>query len=328
MGVVFALGFAGLVAVIFAVLGCLFVVGIVLLIVYLSQRSRKKKRGEKASKALLIASIIFLALPVGGAVVSVIMIIGNYFERLTYRNFRDEWINSSYVTDSEAKYNAVREFLDASEKGDKEALKIMFTEKIQKKSSFDDQLDEFLSVYPGGFLECDLDFTGGASEGMDPAYLYQSAETEIDGEKYYISIGACYQNSENPEKVGIEYIYIKSEEAYALRCDSGYSTDSNKVFVEGVFETEEDIEVREIGVHTYVYTEIERQLTKEQVQSAVDSSRSLKELTEKLGEPNGNCKRLGWAVYGLNEEGVYAVVSYDERYGSDGKIYNVSFKEE
>ena len=329
MGVAFTLGFIVIAAIILTVLGILAVMGIALLIVYLVQRSKKKKRGEKASKAPLVASILFLILPVGAALWFLISVIANGFERMTWSNFRDEWKNSSYVTDTGARHDAVEAFLEAADRGDREAIKDMFTDRIQKNTNLEKQIDEFLAVYPGGLSEGKVGSWGGSSGGFDPADLYQSGEIRLDGEIYHISIGLCYQNSEHPDLVGIEYICIKSEEAEAFECDSGFTIDTDRTFIRGNFQEYDEFEARVIGPHTYAYVETDRVLTKAQMDEAVENSYGLDDLIEKIGEPNGDCIRLGWAVYGIDDdEYAYAMVSYDERFGRRGEIYRVSYYEE
>lgn len=328
MGVAFTFALLGMAAVVFAILGALFLIGAVLLIVYLIMRIKKKKRGEKASKIPLILSIPFLALPVSFLAVFVFSVISNTLEQAEWDSLRDEWINS-HVYDSSAKRDAVEAFLEAADAGDKEAIRLMFTENIQASQALDKQIDDFLAVYPGGFAGCETSSWGGMSEGMDPAYLYQSAEIEKDGEIFHLSIGACYQNSENPHCVGIEFFYLKSEEAYAYEYDTDYTVDTSKVFVRGNFQNYDSFDARAIGAHTYVYKEIDRELTKSQIEEAVSSSHSFGDLIEKIGEPNGDNTRLGWAVYGLSDDAeyAYAKVSYDERYGRRGKIQRISFYE-
>ncbi len=329
MGFVFTLAFMGMISVILVILGGLALMGVALLIVYLVQRSKKKKRGEKASKAPLIASILFLILPVGAAVWFLISVIANHFERMSWNNFRDEWKNSSYVTDTGARHDAVEAFFEAADKGDKEAIRLMFTENIQKSASLEKQIDDFLAVYPGGLSAGKTGGWGGMSGGVDPADLYQSGEIELDGEIYHISIGLCYQNSERPDLVGIEYIHINSQEAEAFECDSGFTIDTDRTFIRGNFQEYDEFEARVIGPHTYAYVEMDRVLTKAQIDEAAENSRSFADMAEKIGEPNADCIRLGWAVYGISDEKyAYAMVSYDERFGTRGKIYRVSYYEE
>ena len=329
MGVAFTVAFLGVAIVVLAILGGLFLLGLALLIVYLVQRSKKKKRGEKASKAPLVASIVFFIPPVSVGVIFLVSVIANGFERMTWKNFRDEWKNSSYVTDTGARHDAVDAFLKAADEGDKEAIKDMFTDHIQTMTFLDTQIDEFLAVYPGRLSEGKVGSWGGMSNGMDPAYVNQSGEIELDGEIYHISIGLCYQNSERPDLVGIEYIYIKSEEAYAYEYDTDYTVDSDRTFIRGNFQEYDEFEARVIGPHTYAYVEMDRELTKQQLQEAFDSSRNLKEIIGKIGEPNADCERLGWAVYGLSDgdEYAYAVISYHENTVS--KItFDISYYEE
>ena len=186
-----------------------------------------------------------------------------------------------------------------------------------------------MAVYPGGLSEGKTGSWGGASGGFDPADLYESGEIELDGEIYHISIGLCYQNSERPDLVGIEYIYIKSEEAYAYEYDTDYTVDSDRIFIRGNFQEYDGFDARVIGPHTYAYVEMDRVLTKAQIEEAAENSRSFEDMVEKIGEPNADCIRLGWAVYGISdEEYTYAMVSYDERFDRRGEIYDVSYYEE
>ena len=315
MQIALSFGIIGVAFVIFLVLAALAVAGIILLIVYAVSRSKRKAENKKASIIPLVGGIVCL-LPSVAVVVFVIgKIAFNSFQNVTFRNFREKWqYSDSWITDTSAQKEAVEGFFEIADKGDKEALKALFTDEIQQSGRLDSQIDKFLKEYPGGFAGLDFDFTGGMSHGMDPAYIYKNAEVVKDGVKYLVYVGACYENSEKPEKIGLEYISLKSEQAYVSECDRDYHVDSDNLFVYSSIKNDPELEIREIGYHQYMYTEFDRELTAKLVQEAVDNSRSMKDLIEKIGKPNASCKRYGSAIYELaqGEDNKYAIIEYSD----------------
>jgi len=313
MGFAFTLGFLGVAFAIFRVLAVLAVAGIILLIVYIVLRSKRKAENRKASVIPLVAGIVCLVPSVAVVVFIIGRIVFISFQNASFENFREKWqYSESWITDTSAQKEAVEGFFEIADKGDKEAIKALFTDEIQQSGRLDSQIDKFLNEYPGGFAGLDFDFTGGMSTGMDPAYIYKNAEVVKDGVKYYVNISACYENSENPEKIGLKFISLRSEQAYVSECDRDFSIDSDYQFIYSSLINEADFEIREIKYHQYQYTEFDRELTVSQVQEAVDNSYYMEELVEKIGRPNASCKWDGSAVYELveGEEADYALIEY------------------
>lgn len=315
MQIALAFGVLGVAAFIIIILIILAIAGIVFLIVYGVLRSKRKAENKKASVIPLVVGILCLLPPIAVIVFAIGRISFISFQNASFENFREKWqYSSSWITDTSAQREAVEGFFEIADKGDKEAIKALFTEEIQQSGKLDAQIDEFFEVYKGGFSGLDFDFTGGMSNGMDPAYISKNAEVVKDGVKYYVHISACYENSENLEKVGLEYISLKSEQAYVTECDNDFSANNKYRYLYASVVNDEDFEIREIGYHKFQYKQFDRQLTIQQVQEAVDNSFYMKHLIEKIGEPNASCKRYGEAIYELaeGESSKYALVKYSE----------------
>ncbi len=327
MGFVFTLGFVGIIIIIALILAALVIAGVILIIIYAVLSSKRKAENKKAGKGLFVASMICFSPAALIAVSFVVSVAINAFHNVTASNFRERWINSnSWITDTSAQSEALEGFFEAADKGDKEAVKALYAYDIQINNALDKQVDDFLKDYPGGFSGLEVDFKGGMSDGMDPAYISKSAEVVKDGVTYFIHISACYKNSENPRKVGLEYISLKTKQGMISECDSDFSIDTDYHFIHSSVMNGEDFEIREIQNHEYRYKEYDRQLTLQQVQEAVDNSFDMEELIQKIGKPNADCKRDRTAVYELanGEESNYALVIY----GGFEHIDNVRFIDE
>lgn len=324
MGAVFALGFLAVAAVVLLILGGLALSGIILLIVYLVQRSKKKKRGEKASKAPLVASLIFLTLPVGVLIWFAASTISNKITQMSYEDFTDKWKNET-VFDNEAEDDAINGIFSAADSGDKEKIMALFTDEIQADPALEEQVDLFLAAYETGFSGLEYDSTGGGSSGGGGVSTFSSGGTVTkDGELYYIRIYACHENDEHPEKVGIEGFEMYSSKAKALEMNDEAYTDERYIRCE--IEVAKDFDVRIIGGDPYRYTEIERSLTAAEVEAAVEASRNTDDLAARIGKPNAVWNDM-YYVYELSdgEEYRYAKVSYSEPFDF---VHHVYFEEE
>ncbi len=324
MGVAFALGFVAVAIVVLVILGTLAVTGIALLIVYLVQRSKKKKRGEKASKAPLVASMFFLALPLAALIWFAVSTISSKITQMGYEDCTDKWKNE-HVFDDEARNDIITELFAAADNGDKEKIMALFTDEIQEKSALEKQVDAFLAAYEAGFSGLEYDHDGGGSSGGGGVSTFSSGGTIIkDGEIYYIRMSACHENEEHPEKVGLESFEIHSSKAEALRMNDEAYTDERYIRCE--IQVAEDFNLRIIDGTPYRFTEIERELTAEQVERAVEASRDADDLFAIIGEPNAVWKDM-YLIYELaeDEEYGYAKVSYSEPYDH---VHHVYFEKE
>lgn len=320
MGVAFTLGFVAVLGVILAVLGTLTVTGIALLIVYLVQRSKKKKRGEKASKAPLVASMFFLALPIAALIWFTVSVISSKITQMGYEDCTDKWKNE-HVFDAEARNDIITELFAAADSGNKEKIMALFTDEIQADSELEKQVDAFLAGYEAGFSGLEFDHDGGGSTGGGGVSTFSSGGTIIkDGEIYYIRMRACHENEEHPEKVGLEGFEIYSAKAETLKMNDEAYTDERYIRCE--IEVEKDFNLRMIDGMPYRFTEIERELTAEQVKKAVEASRDADDLFAIIGEPNAVWKDM-YLIYELaeGEEYGYAKVSYSEPFDHVHHVY-------
>ena len=320
MGVAFTVAFFGVAIVVLAILGGLFLLGLALFIVYLVQRSKKKKRGEKASKAPLVASMFFLALPIAALIWFAVSVISSKITQMGYEDCTDKWKNE-HVFDAEARNDIITELFAAADSGDKEKIMALFTDEIQADSALEKQVDAFLAEYEAGFSGLEFDHSGGGSSGGGGVSTFSSGGTIIkNGEIYYIIMRACHENEEHPEKVGLEGFEIYSSKAEVLRMNDEAYTDERYIRCE--IEVEKDFDLRMIDGEPYRFTEIERELTAEQVKKAVEASRNADDLSAIIGKPNAVWKDM-YLIYELaeGEEYGYAKVSYSEPFDHVHHVY-------
>lgn len=301
------------------ILAILAFIGSIFLVIGLVKRKKAAEQGKKYPYVFIVLGILFLApsvLTVGGvlvtAVVSTVQI--KIADTIGYENCVDKWKNR-WVSDSAAEEAMLEEFIEAAESRDKDALMALYTDEIQNRAELSGQVDEFLAAYPGGFSADDFESDGAHSEsGGGEAYFDTDYEGVIDGEYYYISFSACHSNDEHEERVGLRYFYIKSEKAKVLedRNDYVYATDSQ--YIDAGFSVEGEYETRRVGGYPFEFVPMDRKLTKEQVIDEIKNVRTIEELTEILGEPNGRSERLSELLYELVPEGGeprYVVITYD-----------------
>lgn len=300
------------------ILAILAFIGSVLLVFGLVKRKKAVQRGKKYPYVCIVLGILFMAPPVlivGGMVVTgVATTVRNKIAESGYENCVDKW-KDRWVSDSAAEEEMLKEFIEAAESRDKDALMALYTDEIQNRRELSGQVDEFLAAYPGGFSAEDFESDGAHSEsGGGEAYFDTDYEGVIDGEYYYISFGACHSDDEHEERVGLRYFYIKSEKAKVLedRNDYVYATDSQ--YIDAGFSVEGEYETRRAGGYPYEFVPVDRKLTKDQVIDALKNTDTIEELTEILGEPNGRSERLCELLYELVPEGGeprYVVITYD-----------------
>lgn len=257
--------------------------GLIIIIVSIILRRKRKKEGKKPGKIGLIIGIIIFLIPV--AIILSIMIpasISSFetqVERTQYTCLTDKWRNENdWVSDNDAKDEAIETLLKAADEGDVETLKQMFPQNAQGEQ-LDAQIEDFLTEYPKGLSvsENREEFSGSSTT----KYFNTMYEIVMDGERYYIKLQACYRNDENPEEVGVTLFTVENEKAYAL--DKDY-TDSDYIFSDTI--VEEDYETRRIDAEPYVFTPIERTITQKEIESTLHSERSIASFIEKYGEPN------------------------------------------
>ncbi len=301
------------------ILAILAFIGIVLLVFGLVKRKKAVQRGKKYPYVFIVLGILFLApsvLTLGGVIITAVStaVQVKIADTIGYDNCVDRWKNR-WISESEAEEMMLEEFIEAAESRDKDALMALYTGEIQNRGELSGQVDEFLSGYPGGFSADDFESDGAHSEGGGGETIFDSDYEGVkDGEWYYISFGACCMNDDNEDKIGLQYFYFKSEKAKVLEDRNDYEYPVDSLYIDAEFQVEGEYETRRVGDYPFEFVPVDRKLTKEQVIDAVKSARTIEELTEILGEPNGSNERMRELLYELvPEDGKprYAVIVHD-----------------
>ena len=301
------------------ILAILAFIGIVLLVFGLVKRKKAVQRGKKYPYVFIVLGILFLApsvLTVGGVIVTAVVttVQVKIADTIGYDNCVDRW-KTRWISESEAEEAVFKEFIEAAESRDKEALMALYTGEIQNRAELSGQVDEFLAGYPGGFSADDFESDGASSgSGGGEAHFDADYEGVKDGKYYYISFGACCVNDDNEDKIGLQYFYIKSEKAKVLEDRNDYEYAIDSLYIDAEFPVEGEFETRRVGDYPFEFVPMDRKLTKEQVMDAVKSARTIEELSEILGEPNGSNERMHELLYELvPEDGKprYAVITHD-----------------
>ena len=177
----------------------------------------------------------------------------------------------------------------------------MYSEEIQKDADIENQVEEFLLEYPGGFANLEFKYEGGHEEGssdygISSEYLNANYEVEKDGEYYYITFGGYHENDEEPDKIGLDYMVINSEKAEVLKDESDYERGNDEHIIADI-NVIEDFETRRVAGIPYRYEEKDIIYTREEVLAAIKESYDLYDLYSYLGEPNGVSGRANYIVY-------------------------------
>ena len=237
--------------IVLCVLGGLFIIGSILLIIGLVHYKKDLKIGIKPRIALIVTGCIFLLPPVGltnALVVSVaVNAVKTNIQRLSYENEIDKWRNE-YVSDSEAAKGVYKAMIKAADKGDKAAIKALFSESIQNNAVLDGQIADFLKVYPGGFSDIEAEYDpSGSHGGGGEEYFSAGFEVEKDGVRYFIRLSGCTKNDNAPENIGLEKFCFYSDRAYVEHDDiKDYSDPYESHFIRAAVDAAGDFEVRYI----------------------------------------------------------------------------------
>ncbi len=298
--------FLGIVAVIMLLS---LIVGGILLAVGKAEKKKAIREGRNYSKAPIIVGYIFISIPFVLVLgVLVFVAISNAYtsiKRLSYENCIDKWRNE-WVSSNEVREDIVEEFFKAADNKDKDALMELYSEEIRDDCEIEKQVEDFLIEYPEGFSELEFDYKGGHEEGssnygVSSEYLNASYEVEKDGEYYYISFGVCYENDEEPDKIGLDYMIVNSEKAKVLKDESDYEHGYNEHIISDI-NVIEDFETRRIAGIPYRYVEKDIIYTREEVLDVIRESNDLYKLYSYLGEPNGVGGRLNKVIYEIESE--------------------------
>lgn len=292
-------------AIILLILGILLVAGLIFLGIGMVKRKNPKNKGKKHPIVfIVIGSLLSLPAAVSIVIVLVTSLITNTktaIKRTQYECLPDKWRNER-VQDHKAAQEVLDALLKAADEGDKEAFALNFTPEIQKQSDFDDTLDIFFKSYPEGFSECDIEVGpvggGGAyNYGHNVLNAGTSIDVVMDGEWYTIGLSFCYENTDNPEKVGVTNFTIMNLGGAAY-----YNNEYNKNTLH--FEDEylicsimndQEISARLINDIPLLWTDTpEPKLTENEMRELLNNYRDkgiwIPEVHDVIGEPNARIK--------------------------------------
>lgn len=268
-------------------------IGLIVTIVSVIKRKRTPE-GQKKKKAGLIIGIILLSVPVVPVVAILIYSAVDHIQlemqRKNYTCLTDEWRNE-WVSPEDAREDALKTILKAAEEGDAEEIKKLFPQNAQGPA-LEKQINQFLETYPKGLSELELpelfskEYSKLSRKGMDSydeEHYYFSVyfETEMDGERYYVSIEGCNQNDAKPEEVGVVLFTVETEQAYVTK--KKYSETD---YIYSNMLRDADYEVRKIQGVPYAFTPIKRKLRKKEVIETLRDNYYLDNFVEKFGKPN------------------------------------------
>ena len=208
------------------------------------------------------------------------------FEKPEYDNPIDKWRNE-WVSEYTAQMDAINGLLGAADSGDRSAFADMFAPVVKNNKKFSAQLDSFFETYPIGFSECELDRKSGGGGG---SYNYgEVVRTSsdvyncwLDDEWYHISVHYCYENTNAPDEVGVDFFCIENLEACAV--DRKYS--DNDFIVCSIID-ESRVTARMIGGSPFVFEPTpQRSITLEQMREYLEDYDDISDLIKVIGEPN------------------------------------------
>ena len=276
------------------VLGIIFIIGLVRLIIGLV----KKKNPGSTGKRLIVSGVVMMALP---AVITLAFAVFLFGTRIFYMPFNknkslsESW-QYSWVTENKAADEAITELLASSDDSDRERFMSCFTKELQDDPNFEKYIDDYFAAYPVGLSECELE--GGlvsSSSSYDYGHGfktgYTSYECGIDGEYYFITLGFCFANTDEPEKLGVTSFSVKDLEAQAVWNAEMVNYDENKPSpcAECSIISDSEVSARLIDGNGYLWTETENEKLsademKELLEKVVDLDDKL--FVDTVGQPN------------------------------------------
>ncbi|MBQ7942570.1 MAG: DUF5104 domain-containing protein [Lachnospiraceae bacterium] len=291
--------------IILLILGILLVAGLIFLVIGIVKKKNPKNQGKKQPIVFIMIGSL-LALP--AAVVIVIVLTAfltvdkkTAANQIQYESVPDKWRNE-WVNDHKAAQEVLDALLKAADAKDIEAFAMNFTPEIQKQSNFDESLDTFFKSYPEGFSEVDIKI-GPVSSGGSFNYGHNvrdagtSVEVVMDGEWYAIGLSFCYENTDNPDKVGVTYFSIMNlEGAACYRDKSSKNQDSSEnKFLTCSIMSDEEISARLINGMPFLWTDTPNpKLTEDEMRELLTTYRDKglenPAIYDVIGEPNASFK--------------------------------------
>lgn len=294
-----------LLAIVLLILGILFVAGLIFLIIGIVKKKNPKNAGKKHPIVFIVIGSL-LSLP---ATVIIIIVLGTSLftnvktaiKRTQYECVPDKWRNER-VHDHEAAQEVLDALLKAADDSDKEAFALNFTPEIQERSDLDDALDRFFESYPEGFSGYDIEVGpvgGGGSYHYGHNILNAGTRINVvmNDEWYTIELGFCYENTDNPERVGVTKFTIRNLGGAAY-FNKKHSRDSHYLEDEYLIcsiMSDQEISARLINGVPFLWTDTpESKLTEDEMRELLtqyrDKGIGIPEVRNVIGEPNASIK--------------------------------------
>lgn len=201
----------------------------------------------------------------------------------------------SYVEETAAS------FLEAVEVQDTEAVKALFAPSaLAKDEDFDEVLTRLFTFYSGSTDECWSDNTPSISKhlhyGRTTRRSYSGWVPVVSqGINYYCYVVVTDIDDEEPENIGINKLVFVTEKA---RCAPEFERPEEY----GLWLYEDppgDYQTCRINEDAYIYTPINRTITKEEITTFLENSTSREAFAARFGEPNVTAypNQSHWNVY-------------------------------
>lgn len=272
------------------ILSLLFITGLIFLIAGIVNKRKPKYIGKKSPVVCIITGSILLVMPVFTILILIITglssaVIKN-IKRADYDNVTERWRNE-WVSDHTAADEAIKQLLESADSGDRETFAKTFTPNIKKNENFESALNLFFDSYPIGLSQCNLN---GGNTGSSGSYSYgHNVQTGgayytcmLNGEWYYIGMSFCYENTDSPDDVGVDFFCIENLEANAL--DSEYNDDEHLVCT---IKSKNEVTARLIDGRGFLFEPSpQRVITEAQMREYLKKYDELYDLSLEIGDPN------------------------------------------
>lgn len=217
----------------------------------------------------------------------------NPFDDKNYDSLPEKWQNE-HVMDSAAAKEVMEALLESADKGDRDAFAANFTKELRTSPGFDDTLDKFLEAYPKGLGSVEREShgcSGSGSYNYGHNVLDASTYTEVtfDGEWYRIDLGFCYENTDEPDKVGVTYFTVMNTEARAVFLDEYNKDPDNKddICLLCDIRSSSEVSARRINGIPRLWSDTPTpKLTEDEMRNLLMESRDLGIARKTIGEPN------------------------------------------
>lgn len=233
-----------------------------------------------------------------------------------------------YVSYEEKIYlETVEAFLEASEAGDKKAIRKLFSKNARKSDEdLDRQIDLWLEEYPGGgyFWYRDAVLHGSYSRrsGKRSSTVDDTVVFTTGGDYYWCSIELTYENDFDRGEIGVNSASLFSKEYYcALRYEQEGAEWPREQGMNVRLEFPCEGQIRVADGQPVLYTSVERELDEAKVKAFLDENDSYDAFAERFGQPNGENIYLYYELPAEDGRPRFLKIGVDDR---DNTVYSAS----